>query len=152
VLVAEVAFTDAERRLGAHPTVGALVVRILLRHPVVRLRLRFERRRRLLAVTERVPLAVGPLQSELDRELVARFGVVGERAPVARVYREVEPTGRPIALAAFERLSLREIERDVLRVGICEVELRPRSFRPGFVCRIRSETPSSASRRSERTR
>jgi len=30
-----------------------------------------------LAVTERVPLAVGPLQSELDRELVARFGVVG---------------------------------------------------------------------------
>jgi len=60
VLVAEVAFTDAERRLGAHPTVGALVVRILLRHPVVRLRLRFERRRRLLAVTERVPLAVGP--------------------------------------------------------------------------------------------
>jgi len=34
-----------------------------------------------LAVTERVPLAVGPLQSELDRELVARFGVVGERAP-----------------------------------------------------------------------
>jgi hypothetical protein len=131
VVIAEVALADAERPLGAHAPVGALVIRVLLRQSVVRRRLRLERLGCPPPVAERVLLALGPLQRELDRELVARLGVVGERPSVARVYREVEPAGRLIAVAAFEGFAFREIERDVVRVGVREVELRSPLVSPG---------------------
>jgi hypothetical protein len=69
-------------------------------------------------------LALGSLESELDRELVTRIGVIGKRAVVARVDREIEPAGCPIAVPALDRVSVREKQGNVVWVGVREVEFR----------------------------